>query len=60
VSDDGVGFDLDEAEKRRPGMGLFSMRERAALVNGSLEIVSSAGAGTRVIASIPLTQSRQP
>jgi signal transduction histidine kinase len=60
VSDDGVGFDLDEAEKRRPGMGLFSMRERAALVDGSVEIVSSAGAGTRVIASIPLTQSRQP
>jgi len=60
VMDDGVGFDLDEAERRRPGMGLFSMRERAALVDGTLEIVSSAGAGTRVIASIPLTQSRQP
>ena len=60
VADDGVGFDLDEAERRRPGMGLFSMRERTALVDGSLEIVSSAGAGTRVIASIPLTNKRVP
>ena len=60
VRDDGVGFDLEEAEKRRPGMGLFSMRERVSLVNGTLVITSAVGAGTRVQASIPLSPSRQP
>jgi signal transduction histidine kinase len=60
VRDDGTGFDLEEAEQRRPGMGLFSMRERVSLVNGTLEITSAVGAGTRVIASIPLSQQRQP
>jgi signal transduction histidine kinase len=58
VRDDGVGFDVEEAERRRPGMGLFSMRERVSLANGSLEITSAAGAGTRVAASIPLSTTR--
>ena len=59
IRDDGTGFDVDEAERRRPGMGLFSMRERVSLVNGCLEITSAVGAGTRVNASIPLSQQRQ-
>src|SRR5260221_11367852 len=33
ISDDGRGFDVARAEQRRPGMGLFSMRERVTLVN---------------------------
>ena len=36
VVDDGVGFDVEEAERRRPGMGLFSMRERVSLVDGTV------------------------
>ena len=55
VVDDGRGFDLAEAEGRRPGMGLFAMRERVALVDGTLEIESAPGSGTRVRASVPLT-----
>ena len=54
VSDDGAGFDVAEAESRRPGMGIFSMRERVALVNGRLEIDSAPGRGTRVTATVPL------
>lgn len=54
ISDDGVGFRPDEAERRRPGMGLFTMRERMALVNGTLEVDSAPGRGTRIIASVPL------
>ena len=54
VADDGCGFDLAEAEARRPGMGLFSMRERVSLVDGQLDVVSSLGAGTRVVARVPL------
>jgi signal transduction histidine kinase len=53
VIDDGVGFDLAEAEERRPGMGLFTMRERAALVGGAAEVFSEMGKGTRVIATVP-------
>lgn len=60
VTDDGVGFDLAAAEERRPGMGLFSMRERVALVDGTLEIASTKGTGTRVRATIPLTPARDP
>ncbi len=54
VSDDGIGFDVAEAEDRRSGMGLFAMRERAALVGGGVEIRSDATTGTRVIVTIPM------
>jgi signal transduction histidine kinase len=55
VEDDGHGFDVRSAEERRPGMGLFSMRERVALVNGRLTVTSTRGRGTRVVATVPLT-----
>ena len=54
VSDDGHGFDVERAEERRPGMGLFSMRERVALVNGRLTVTSSNRRGTQVVATVPL------
>ncbi len=57
ISDDGLGFDVASAEKRRPGMGLFSMRERIGLVNGRLSVSSAPGRGTRVMAKVPLTIS---
>jgi signal transduction histidine kinase len=55
VSDNGRGFDVRRAEERRPGMGLFSMRERVALVNGRLVVTSAPGRGTRVTATVPVT-----
>ena len=57
VVDDGRGFDVRRAEERRPGMGLFSMRERVGLVNGTLALVSAPGRGTRVVATVPLTET---
>lgn len=54
VMDDGTGFDVGEAEQRRPGMGLFTMRERLSLVHGTLHVVSVREQGTRVIATLPL------
>jgi len=54
VTDNGRGFDVRRAEERRPGMGLFSMRERVGLVNGSLRVESGPSRGTRVVASVPL------
>jgi signal transduction histidine kinase len=53
VTDDGTGFDVDEAMRRRPGMGLFTMRERVSLVDGTFEIRSNSS-GTTVAAAIPL------
>jgi len=55
IVDDGVGFVPAEVERRRPGMGLFTMRERAALVGGRLTIQSEALRGTRVVATVPLS-----
>ena len=59
VVDDGRGFDVRRAEERRPGMGLFSMRERVGLVNGTLALVSAPGRGTRVVATVPLSETTE-
>jgi signal transduction histidine kinase len=53
VSDDGVGFDPARGRIRR-GLGQASMRERAALLGGMVEVESSPGRGTTVKASVPL------
>lgn len=58
IEDDGVGFVAREAETRRPGMGIFSMRERVALVDGVLDVDSAPGHGCCVRAHIPLDKSR--
>jgi PAS domain S-box-containing protein len=57
VEDDGVGFDGSQNGSRngRGGMGLTGMKERAALLGGSLEIESRAGEGTTLIVRIPLS-----
>jgi signal transduction histidine kinase len=52
VRDDGRGMDVGEAE--RGGFGLFSMRERVALVNGTFELESHPGQGTRVVTTVTL------
>jgi len=51
VSDDGRGF----GPETTPGVGLGSMRERAALSGGDLEIESSVGQGTNVRLRVPLS-----
>jgi chemotaxis family two-component system sensor kinase Cph1 len=52
VEDDGKGFDPDSA--RLDGLGLVGMRERLALVGGTLRIEAAAGAGTTIAAEVPL------
>ncbi|HUF28636.1 MAG TPA: sensor histidine kinase [Gemmatimonadaceae bacterium] len=54
VEDDGSGFDVPRAEAERAGMGLFSMRERVALLDGRLQIDAAPGRGTRIVATVPL------
>jgi len=53
VDDDGSGFDVDSTERGSPAMGLFTMRERVGLLNGTLDIVSSQTEGTSVRVRIP-------
>jgi signal transduction histidine kinase len=50
VRDDGRGFD---PVARGDGFGLIGMRERVALLGGTLEVTSSPGAGTTVHARFP-------
>jgi PAS domain S-box-containing protein len=55
VEDDGGGFDPDEIAESQQGLGLLGMRERAALVGGTLEIESSPNEGTTIFARVPIT-----
>jgi signal transduction histidine kinase len=50
VADDGIGL----PPSKNGGLGLLSMRERALELGGDCRIVSKAGSGTRVRASLPL------
>lgn len=55
VQNDGPGFDAAAALKSRASLGLFGMRERAALAGGRMEIVSTPGMkGTRLELELPL------
>jgi two-component system sensor histidine kinase UhpB len=57
VSDDGKGFAFAEEGK---GLGLSGMRERALLVDGTLEIDSRPGKGTTVRLEVPFTENERP
>ena len=55
VVDDGKGFISEtDTPRQRGGIGLVSMRERAELLGGALDIETSPGQGTRLVARIPL------
>jgi signal transduction histidine kinase len=58
VVDDGRGFDVGAGETERPNGGLFAIRERVALMNGSIEIHSIPGRGTRITATVPYDDNR--
>jgi signal transduction histidine kinase len=58
VEDDGVGFDPEESMAGARGLGLVGMRERAALIGGSLEIESASGQGTTIYARVPVELPR--
>jgi signal transduction histidine kinase len=50
VTDDGVGL----GSRIGTGVGLASMRERAAELGGQVELSSREAGGTRVTATLPL------
>jgi chemotaxis family two-component system sensor kinase Cph1 len=58
VEDDGRGFDLGSGTNGQDlgvrQLGLLGVRERLALVGGSLDVESSAQSGTTIYVRIPL------
>jgi PAS domain S-box-containing protein len=58
VQDDGIGLDpmmrAEAAAGDRRRLGLQGMRERAALLGGSVEVESQPGAGTTITAQFPI------
>jgi signal transduction histidine kinase len=60
VRDDGVGFEASTASDSEMGLGLHGMRERVALLGGSIQIDSKTGRGTEVRARIPAGDRAPP
>lgn len=52
--DDGRGFNYEEAMKNSTGLGLGSLRNRAALMEGTLRVESRIGVGSAFLIEIPL------
>jgi two-component system NarL family sensor kinase len=52
IADNGRGFDTAQIPPDR--FGLLGLNERARLLDGNLELVSSPGSGTRIEVSVPL------
>jgi len=53
ITDNGKGFDPEEAAKNNPGLGLLNIQTRAALTGGSSTIGSALNQGTIISINIP-------
>jgi signal transduction histidine kinase len=61
IEDDGCGFDVAAAAAKTcgyRGLGLDGMRERLALIGGTLDVESAAGSGTTIYARIAVNDQR--
>ena len=56
ISDDGSGFDT-RAGKGKESLGLISIDERVRAINGTVEIDSAIGEGTRIRVRVPFKQT---
>ena len=60
ITDDGVGFDVQKiaetSDYNNGGFGLISIRERVELLEGTLNIKTAPGFGTKLIISLPLIE----
>lgn len=52
IEDDGRGFDPDSVGT--DGLGLLGMRERVALLDGTLQVESAPGSGATLVLEVPL------
>lgn len=53
IADDGIGFDPNSKKLPTTGIGLIGMQERAALIDGTLQIESAPGQGTTIFVRVP-------
>ena len=55
VEDNGSGFEVTEINEPAPGrgLGIVGMRERAAIVGGTVEVESTPGTGTTIFVKVP-------
>ncbi len=63
IEDDGQGFSIRDSLERNLSLGhigLHSMRERAELAGGSMNIESELGRGTRLTIAMPLSLTPNP
>jgi signal transduction histidine kinase len=51
IEDDGLGFDVETADRMSSGIGLFRARELLAHAGGDMQISSAPGSGTSVVAT---------
>jgi signal transduction histidine kinase len=58
IEDRGKGFDPETTIAAAASSGLSGMQERAALLDGSLIVVSSPGQGTEITAELPITDEK--
>jgi signal transduction histidine kinase len=63
IEDDGVGFDARRLFRTNGGfghLGLVFMKERVRLLNGSLDVTSAKGQGTKIAIRVPLVNAFAP
>ena len=62
IEDDGVGFNPEEISRNdgEKHLGLISMRERAEILNGALEVYTAVGKGTKIEVFIPVQSLAEP
>lgn len=53
IADDGQGFDMEQVRGKR-SLGLLGMRERAEMIQATLEIESTVSKGTTIVIHVPL------
>jgi signal transduction histidine kinase len=56
IRDWGCGFDVERA-RRKGGLGLISMQDRAQSLDGTLKISSRSGHGTEIVVEVPVRAS---
>lgn len=56
ISDDGVGFNIDQVKNSGKGLGLFTMENRASMLGANLTFNSSKEQGTKALIRVPLVE----
>jgi two-component system sensor histidine kinase DegS len=62
VSDDGQGFDLSEAlsdKVAKSSIGLITMKERAEMLGGRMDVNTAPGDGTKIFVTLPISRASE-